>query len=252
MTPAERAFDLLEARLTAEVSERMVELSEARPGARVLDLACGTGEPALRLARVVGPTGHVLGVDLDAGRVELARQAAPSWCEFRCGDVARLQAEGPFDAVTSRWGLSYVRDVGGALASVRGVLAPGAPLVVALWAGPAEVPWAALPRRVTERFVSMPAPPSIARFGDVRDFTQLLVRAGFDVTHLEAHEVSVVEADDADGLVEWVEVVLSGLAALVPVHRRADWRRALRDELGGARTGARYRLGGVTRVVVAR
>jgi ubiquinone/menaquinone biosynthesis C-methylase UbiE len=252
MTPAERAFDAMESRLTAAVSARMVELSQVRAGSRVLDLASGTGEPALRLARVVGPTGRVVGVELDAARVELARSGAPPWCEVRTGDVTEPLDEGPFDAATSRWGISYVRELGRVLAWVRRALVPGAPLVTALWAGPARVSWAALPRRVTERFVTLPSPPSIARFADVQDFTRELERTGFRAVHVEELEVCVVEDRAVERLVEWVEVVLSGLAERVPEAQRGAWRDALREELERVREGDTHRLGGTTRLVVAR
>jgi ubiquinone/menaquinone biosynthesis C-methylase UbiE len=69
-------YDEMEARLTAPVSERMLDLAGVREGMRVLDLASGRGEPALRAARRVGPTGHVLGVDLQDALLEVARVRA--------------------------------------------------------------------------------------------------------------------------------------------------------------------------------
>jgi ubiquinone/menaquinone biosynthesis C-methylase UbiE len=53
----------LEARLTAGVSERMLELAGIGPGMSVLDLATGKGEPLVRIAERVGPGGRVVGVD---------------------------------------------------------------------------------------------------------------------------------------------------------------------------------------------
>ena len=58
-----RRYDALESRLTAGLSERMLELAGLSPGQCVLDLASGRGEPALRAAARVGPHGHVLGVE---------------------------------------------------------------------------------------------------------------------------------------------------------------------------------------------
>ncbi|HEY8924154.1 MAG TPA: hypothetical protein VIU64_07215, partial [Polyangia bacterium] len=52
-----RKYGEVESRLTAPLSERMLDLAGIGPGARVLDLATGAGEPALRAARRVAPGG---------------------------------------------------------------------------------------------------------------------------------------------------------------------------------------------------
>jgi len=75
LTPEEiwRRYDGIESRLTAPLSERMLDLAGIRPGMRVLDLATGRGEPALRAARRVAPDGFVVGVELADGVLEMAR-----------------------------------------------------------------------------------------------------------------------------------------------------------------------------------
>ena len=71
-----RHYDDMESRLTAPVSERMLDLARLGPGMRVLDVAAGMGEPSLRAARRVGPSGFVLGTDLADGMLETAREKA--------------------------------------------------------------------------------------------------------------------------------------------------------------------------------
>jgi ubiquinone/menaquinone biosynthesis C-methylase UbiE len=58
-----RAYDSMEVRLSAPLSERMLDVAGIGPGQRVLDLATGRGEPAIRAAHRVAPKGYVLGVD---------------------------------------------------------------------------------------------------------------------------------------------------------------------------------------------
>ncbi|HSR56864.1 MAG TPA: class I SAM-dependent methyltransferase, partial [Candidatus Binataceae bacterium] len=58
------------------VSDRLVALAHVKPGDRVLDIATGTGEPAITAARTVGASGHVLGVDHSPGMVAAARRRA--------------------------------------------------------------------------------------------------------------------------------------------------------------------------------
>jgi 2-polyprenyl-3-methyl-5-hydroxy-6-metoxy-1,4-benzoquinol methylase len=62
--------------LFAPSAERMVALARLRPGARVLDVGCGTGSVARRAAPLVGPTGQLVGLDLSPGMLAVARAAA--------------------------------------------------------------------------------------------------------------------------------------------------------------------------------
>src|SRR5690349_9538191 len=103
MTACWRRYDEIEARLTAPVSERMLDLAQLRPGMRVLDIASGRGEPSLRAAHRVGPSGSVLGIDRNEGVLEMARELARAQgltnVEFRVADAEAFVARGeaPFD-----------------------------------------------------------------------------------------------------------------------------------------------------------
>src|SRR3984957_3333091 len=56
------------------VNDRLVELAGVRAGNRVIDIATGSGEPALTCARVVGPSGRVVAVDMSPGMLAIARE----------------------------------------------------------------------------------------------------------------------------------------------------------------------------------
>ena len=71
-----RTYADTEQRLSAALSERMLDLTGLRSGMRVLDLATGRGEPAIRAAHRVGPTGTVLGVDISEGVLQMAHERA--------------------------------------------------------------------------------------------------------------------------------------------------------------------------------
>src|SRR5262252_3857688 len=86
------------------------------PGQRVLDLCCGAGASTLPAARAVGAAGQVLGVDLAAPLLELARARAADEglanIEFRRCDATRTQLpDGSFDAVVCVFGVFFVRDM---------------------------------------------------------------------------------------------------------------------------------------------
>lgn len=116
--------------------------AQPRPGERVLDVATGPGEPAVTLARLVGPTGRVVGIDLAERMVDLARERAKAAqadnCEFHAMDAERLTLpDASFDLVTCRFGLQIVTDPDRAIAEAKRVLKPGGRLVATVW-GPGE------------------------------------------------------------------------------------------------------------------
>jgi ubiquinone/menaquinone biosynthesis C-methylase UbiE len=111
------------------------------PGQRVLDAACGPGEPALEIAHWVQP-GEVVGLDVAAPMLAVARRRAKALgirnVRFVRGDLARPpRSIGRFDRIVSRFGLMFVPDVEAALAGLRGVLAPRGRVAFAVW-GPIQ------------------------------------------------------------------------------------------------------------------
>lgn len=117
---------------------RTVTLGAPPPGARVLDLCCGTGASALPAAEAVGPDGDVLGVDLTPALVDIARANAArgrlSWARFIDADVTTLTfAPASFDLVQSVFGLFFLDDVPAMLARAWTWLAPGGALVTTVW-----------------------------------------------------------------------------------------------------------------------
>jgi SAM-dependent methyltransferase len=258
-----RRYDDVEVRLTAELSERMLDLAGLGPGSRVLDLATGRGEPAIRAARRVGTEGRVLGVDLHDGLLELARERATregiTNLELRAGDVAELDdlPEAGFDAVTCRWGLMYVGAPIDALVCARRALVRGGALVAAMWCEPERVAYHGLPRRLLEPFRAPPPidpdAPGVFRFADLERTRRDFASAGLAIDLVEELEVDVFEADDADEMIAWVRAMalarsLDGLSA---TDQRA-WHDAMVGALEANRRDGRLRLGGTTRLVRAR
>jgi ubiquinone/menaquinone biosynthesis C-methylase UbiE len=122
----------------ARFGRATVERLRLPPGARVLDVCCGSGASALPAAEIVGPNGFVLGVDLAEGLLRLARAKAAarglSNVEFRVGDMLDLRLrEAPFDAVVCVFGIFFVPDMAAAVRALWQAVRPGGKLAITTW-----------------------------------------------------------------------------------------------------------------------
>ncbi len=113
------------------VTDALVEYAQPAPGMQVLDLASGTGEPAISLALRVGNQGHVTALDLSAELLQIAAQRAQARglnnFTTRAADAHSLPfPDDSFDLATSRFGVMFFRDPGLAFRELRRVLRPGA------------------------------------------------------------------------------------------------------------------------------
>lgn len=106
-----------------------VQWSGLGPGDRGLDVCCGSGDVALRLAAAVGPTGQVVGLDFSAEQLVVARHRgrhAPAPLTWDQGDALALPyADASFDGATMAYGLRNLTDIPQGLAELRRVLKPG-------------------------------------------------------------------------------------------------------------------------------
>jgi SAM-dependent methyltransferase len=257
-----RTYDGVEQRLTAPVSERMLDLAELRPGMRVLDLATGRGEPAVRAAHRVGPTGAVLGVDLSGELLQMARERAAreglSNLDLRAVNAESLEGvpTAHFHATLARWGLMYLDSPVAALSAARRAMVPRGVLVAAVWAEPERVPYFTLPRRVLGRYLSLPPidleAPGTFRYADAGRLHRDFAAAGFTIEHVEEREVAVMEAETGAELVAWTRAFgLTRLLNGLPEEIQKEWEAELVKEAEPLRKDGSVRLGGVTRIVVA-
>lgn len=109
---------------TREATEALVQIARIAQGLSVLDIASGTGEPAITLAEAVGPGGHVVATDLARGMLEVAEEnahtAGVTNISFQQADAHSLPfADVTFDRITCRFGAMYFVDVSQTLSEMR-------------------------------------------------------------------------------------------------------------------------------------
>ena len=150
------------------VTDLLIKLAGIKPGQAVLDLATGTGEPALTIAKLVGSTGRVVGVDLSPGMLAVAKERAfaqgisnVTFQENSNDDLPALQ-DNSFDAVVCRFGLMFIPDPVRILSSLRRILKSNGRAAVATWSPPEKVPFFSTTKIVVKHFPDIkPIPPGV-------------------------------------------------------------------------------------------
>lgn len=157
-----------------------------QPGARVLDVACGTGIVARLAAPQVGATGHVTGIDRNAGMLDMARAQTATWrpaVRWLAGDAEALPfAAATFDAVFCQQSVQFFTAPARAVQEMRRVLVPGGRCALNVAHSLPYNPYLGALADALERHIApevgavMRAPCSL---GNAETLRALLVMAGF-------------------------------------------------------------------------
>lgn len=200
---------LLQGRLYNDHTEHSLRLAGLRPGMRVLDIGCGPGDVSLVAARLVGPTGTVLGVDAASDAVEFARARAAeqgvSTVKFEQSTIADIASD-EVDAVIGRLILMHLPDPVATLQHLAGLVRPGGLIAFCEFdiGAVRSVPDSPLSRKLVEAMVrtfqGVGLDPS---FGTT--LHTLFVRAGLGVPQLTM-AAPVGTANDVDVWAYAVEV----------------------------------------------
>jgi ubiquinone/menaquinone biosynthesis C-methylase UbiE len=164
---------------------RVVGLAALVAGERVLDAACGTGVVARLAAERVGPSGAVVGLDLNPGMLVVAASlpvtgAPVGWVQANAGRMPF--PDGSFDVVCCQLGLQYFPDRPAKLAEMARVLTAGGRLVAMVWRSIDRSPGFAVLAEALDRHIG-PAAGAIMRapfgLGDEEVLRGLVEGAGF-------------------------------------------------------------------------
>ncbi len=220
-----------------KVTERLLELAGVKEGQKVLDMATGLGEPAISAARIVGPKGGVIALDISPRMIEAAEARAKrlgitnvEFMEMDCEDPDL--EDGAFDVVLCRWGLMFFPDPERALERIKALLAPDGRFAASVWAEPEKVPMISLAMGTVRRELGMEGGPSSGpspfSLADVSHLEGLLSAAGFRRVCIERVDVEL-ELPSSEQYIRYIKDVAAPVAALMDgqtEERRSHiWRR---------------------------
>lgn len=209
----------MQARLDASlapVTAALLSLAAPRPGERVLDIGCGSGETTLVLAEAVGEGGDVLGVDVSRPLLAIAEtraEALDSTAEFLEADAAELRGDGSRDLIFSRFGVMFFDDPAAAFGMIRSHGVAGARLAFCCWRTPRDNGWAGLPMAAVAPLLPPASPPDPLApgpfaFADPERIVTLLDAAGWSGIELERLDFEMLLGEGEDPLADAVDFSL--------------------------------------------
>jgi len=251
-------------RVTAPVTRRLLEMAAIAPGHRVLDIASGTGEPALPAAELVGPGGRVVLTDQAEEMLAVAREMADARgltnVEFRLADGEELEAEPEsFDAATCRWGIMFMPEPLRCLGRVHSALKPGGRVAFAAWGPPGRNPFISLPAMVLGKYLETP-PPNPMLPGGVFSFAapgkleSTFAEAGFRDVRIDGLELPMAEFDSGEEYWQFQREIAGPLATLfgqLPPAVQETAAREIALAAAGGDPNGRVSLSGYTLVASA-
>jgi ubiquinone/menaquinone biosynthesis C-methylase UbiE len=182
-------------------------------GDRVLDVGCGFGDTAIKLARIVGPKGEVLGIDCCDAFLAAAEadreQAGIDNLSFIRGDAEVALPEGAFDFVFARFGTMFFANPVAGLRNMRRSLKPGGRMAHIVWRNPADNPWLSMAKDVVLDFLPPPGDdarscgPGPFSMADEPTVRKMMEIAGYSDITFERVDAPVLIGHDVRDAIEF-------------------------------------------------
>jgi SAM-dependent methyltransferase len=249
--------------LLAPVSQALIDRAAAMPGDRIIDVGCGCGSTSIALARLVAPSGFVLGVDISSPMLSRARELADGApVDFVLADATVYPFEpASFDLLVSRFGVMFFAEPAVSFANLRRALRPSGRVAFACWREPRENPWMMAPLQAIYRHVPKlppqgPDDPGPFAFASEQRVRSILGQAGFTHIKMEAVALSldIAIGRGLEGAVQAAMQIGPGSRALDghPPQTREAAAKSIKDMLTPYVRGQSVLLAGSIWIVTAR
>jgi SAM-dependent methyltransferase len=185
--------------LLQPVADLLIDRARIRAGERVLDVGCGSGSTTFAFARAVGPSGHVMGIDISAPMLARAREVTPKGApvEFVLAD-ATIHSFAPenFDLLASRFGVMFFADPASSFANMRRAMRRSGRLAFACWREARQNPFFMMPLQAVYQHVPKmpqvgPEDPGPFSFASEERVHRVLSSAGFSGIAMEPRDLSL-------------------------------------------------------------
>ena len=234
-------------------SEAIFPTLPVREGDHVLDVGCGFGDTALKLAARVGPTGSVVGIDccdafLDYARADVRMRNLDNVAFLR-GDAEIALPTNQFDFVFARFGTMFFANPVAGLRNMRRALKPGGRMVHIVWRDRQDNPWLSMAKDVVLQFLPPPGdeaqtcgpgPFSMSDEGVVRG---MMKSAGYEQVELRRVDAPVLVGKDVkDAIAFQLAIGPAGEvfreAGAEAERKRADIEAALEEAINRQKIAA--------------
>lgn len=240
-----------------------LDAAALQPGERVLDVGCGSGQLSQQAAERVAPDGKVVGVDVSAPLIALARERAAGNDRIRFVECDAQEADVPHDAydvVVSRFGVMFFDDPVTAFANLRAATAPQGRMAFVCWQAPPHNEWVltalgALVPHVGVPQLPEPGAPGPFAFADADHLRAVLTHAGWADVGIEGVQTTLIVGGPGtlDDAMEFYEQDAFGRRMLSDAtpEQRAAGLAALREAVAPRMSDEGLRLGAAVWVVTA-
>jgi len=204
-------YDQVGPRFFSYFGRRLVTLSQIPSGAKVLDVATGRGAALFFAAEVVGPQGHVTGIDLSESMIQENREEIKRLglqnIEVREMDAEYLEfPDETFDCVLCSFAIFFFPQLDRALSEMRRVLKPNGQIAVTTWSGTRDEQWkwfeelieTYLPSESETEQISDPQSTSKPIFNTPEGLEAILASAGFVNIRIVSESTEFIYADEEE------------------------------------------------------
>jgi trans-aconitate methyltransferase len=204
----------------------VLDLLEAKPGERILDLGCGTGHLTSQIAE---KGAKVLGVDRSASMVQQAREKYPT-LQFEVMDAREISFAEPFDAVFSNATLHWIKEPEKVIAGIAAAVKPGGRFVAEFGGkGNTKQLLAALGRAWRKLAIAGP-PPDPWYYPSIAEYSVLLEKHGLEVTYAILFDRPTPLEDGERGLHNWLKMFGNTLLEKLSPEQQAQLLVTVEEE----------------------